>query len=85
MTPSAETGTKRTLHGETTTMHLFDLTRFVQVQAVLEVILRLFETQSINGQPAVGSGGELSAAALGALEQARTAVVLAGHLVADKV
>lgn len=43
------------------------------------------ETGSVNGQVALLPGGQgLSPAASGLMEQARTAVVLAAHLIADK-
>lgn len=43
------------------------------------------ETGSVNGQAALLPGGQgLSPAASGLMEQARTAVVLAAHLIADK-
>ncbi|CAN0272495.1 unnamed protein product, partial [Ectocarpus fasciculatus] len=57
----------------------------VQVRGVSEVLSRLLETGSVNGQPGLLPGGqELSPAATGVMEQARTAVVLAAHLIADK-
>lgn len=50
-----------------------------------ETLSRLLETGSVNGQAALLPGGQgLSSAATGLMEQARTAVVLAAHLVADK-
>ncbi|CAM9663917.1 unnamed protein product, partial [Scytosiphon promiscuus] len=57
-----------------------------QVRGVSEVLSRLLETGLVNGQqPALLAGGmELSPAATGVMEQARTAVVLAAHLIADK-
>ncbi|CBJ26385.1 conserved unknown protein [Ectocarpus siliculosus] len=57
----------------------------VQVRGVSEVLSRLLETGAVNGQPGLLPGGqELSPAATGVMEQARTAVVLAAHLIADK-
>lgn len=51
-----------------------------------EVLARLLETGLVDGQQALLPGGhDLSPAATGAMEQARTAVVLAAHLIADKV
>lgn len=56
------------------------------MRGVSEVLSRLLETGSVNGQPGLLPGGqELSPAATGVMEQARTAVVLAAHLIADKV
>ena len=51
-----------------------------------EVLARLLETGLVDGQQALLQGGlDLSPAATGVMEQARTAVVLAAHLIADKV
>ena len=51
-----------------------------------EVLARLLETGLVDGQQALLPGVlELSPAATGVMEQARTAVVLAAHLIADKV
>ncbi|CAM9325540.1 unnamed protein product [Pylaiella littoralis] len=56
-----------------------------QMRGVSEVLARLLETGLVNGQQALLPGGlELSPAATGVMEQARTAVVLAAHLIADK-
>lgn len=58
----------------------------MQVQGVSTALCGLLETGLVHGQPALLPGGEgLSPAATGVLEEARTAVVLAAHLMADKV
>ena len=51
-----------------------------------EVLSHLLETGLVNGQQALLPGGEgLSPSATGVMEQARTAVVLSAHLIADNV
>lgn len=58
----------------------------MQVRGVSEVLSRLLETGLVNGQQALlPDGGGLSPAATGVMEQARTAVVLSAHLIADNV
>lgn len=60
--------------------------RSPQVRGVSESLTSLLKTGLINGQRALLPGdAALSPAALGVMEQARTAVVLSAHLVADKV
>lgn len=56
-----------------------------QVRGISGVLSHLLETGTVNGQAALLPSGDLSPAATGVLEQARTAVVLAAHLMADKV
>ncbi|CAM9688556.1 unnamed protein product, partial [Laminaria digitata] len=57
-----------------------------QVRGVSEVLSRLLETGLVNGQQALLPEGQgLSPAATGVMEQARTAVVLSAHLIADNV
>ena len=56
------------------------------MRGVSETLACLFETGSVNGRAALLPGGlGLSPEATGVMEQSRTIVVLATHLVADKV
>ncbi|CAM9400550.1 unnamed protein product [Ascophyllum nodosum] len=57
----------------------------LQMRGVSETLACLFETGSVNGRAALLPGGlGLSPEATGVMEQSRTIVVLATHLVADK-